>query len=107
MNDSIAIADQAERGRLTDSLRGLVGDAELLLKSAQRNGSEQFVAARDKFETQLQRARTELDALTDTAGYNVRRAARATDSAVHHHPYAAMGVAVGVGVLLGALVARR
>ena len=33
--------------------------------------------------------------------------AKATDQAVHEHPYQAIGIALGVGVLIGYLVARR
>jgi ElaB/YqjD/DUF883 family membrane-anchored ribosome-binding protein len=33
--------------------------------------------------------------------------ARITDKAVHTHPYRAIGIAFGVGALIGGLVARR
>lgn len=33
--------------------------------------------------------------------------AKATDRAVHEHPYQALGVAVGLGVLIGLLIGRR
>jgi ElaB/YqjD/DUF883 family membrane-anchored ribosome-binding protein len=33
--------------------------------------------------------------------------AKATDEAVHEHPYQLIGVAFGVGALIGYLVARR
>jgi ElaB/YqjD/DUF883 family membrane-anchored ribosome-binding protein len=33
--------------------------------------------------------------------------AKATDEAVHEHPYQAIGIALGVGALIGYLVARR
>lgn len=99
--------DNAVRDRLASSLREMVDEAEHLLKTAQRGGSEQFAVARDKFEAQLKRARTELDALQDTAAYNVRRAARVADGAVHDHPYAAAGLAAGVGMLIGMLITRR
>jgi ElaB/YqjD/DUF883 family membrane-anchored ribosome-binding protein len=33
-------------------------------------------------------------------------AAKAADKAVHDHPYPAMGIAFGVGLLIGVLVAR-
>jgi ElaB/YqjD/DUF883 family membrane-anchored ribosome-binding protein len=33
--------------------------------------------------------------------------AKATDEALHEHPYQAIGIAFGVGVLLGYLVMRR
>jgi ElaB/YqjD/DUF883 family membrane-anchored ribosome-binding protein len=32
---------------------------------------------------------------------------KATDEAVHEHPYPAIGIALGVGALVGYLVARR
>ncbi len=34
-------------------------------------------------------------------------AAKATDKAVHEHPYRAMGIALGVGTLIGVLISRR
>ncbi len=34
-------------------------------------------------------------------------AAKATDKAMHEHPYRAMGIALGMGVLAGVLIARR
>jgi ElaB/YqjD/DUF883 family membrane-anchored ribosome-binding protein len=33
--------------------------------------------------------------------------AKAVDETVHEHPYQAMGIALGVGVLLGVLITRR
>jgi ElaB/YqjD/DUF883 family membrane-anchored ribosome-binding protein len=99
--------EDSTRDRLATSLKHIVDEAEQLLRSAQRGGSEQFAAARDQFETQLRHAREELAALEDAAAYNARRAVRATDHAVHEHPYVAMGVAAGIGALLGMLIARR
>lgn len=99
--------DPAVRDRLMRSLQDMVADAEALLKSAQRSGSEQFVAARDKFESRLHQARLELASLQDAASQNVRHAARVADAAVHEHPYAAAGLAGGIGVLVGMLISRR
>ncbi len=103
----VATADQSARDRLAHSLQQMVDEAEHLLKNAQRTGSEQFNAARDKFESRLRSAKAELSDLEQTALDNARRAARATDHAVHEHPYTAMGIAAGVGLLVGMLVARR
>ena len=52
-------------------------------------------------------AKDELRRLEISAIDNAKRAARATDHAVHEHPYAAMGLAAGVGLLLGMLISRR
>ena len=95
------------RERLAQSLKHMVDEADHLLAKAERTGSEQFVAAREKFEAQLRQAKEELRHLEVTALENARRAARATDHAVHEHPYAAMGLAAGAGLLIGMLITRR
>ena len=105
--DSANTLEHAVRDRLAKSLQELVDDAEALLKAAQRSGSEQFVAARDSLEARVRHAQSELAALEDAAAYNVRRAARAADTAVHDHPYATAGMAAGVGLLVGMLISRR
>jgi ElaB/YqjD/DUF883 family membrane-anchored ribosome-binding protein len=107
MEASTPSADASARDRLAQSLKQMVDEAEQLLKTAQRTGSEQFNLARDKFESQLRHAKSELEQLEESAAYQARRAARATDQAVHEHPYAAMGLAAGVGLLIGMLITRR
>ena len=107
METTAVTADTTARDRLAESLKKIVDEADQLLKSAQGAGSDKFNAARDKFETQLRHARAELADLEEKAVYNAKRAARATDHAVHEHPYTAMGISAGVGLLLGLLIARR
>jgi ElaB/YqjD/DUF883 family membrane-anchored ribosome-binding protein len=107
MDTATLTPDQNARDRLAASLKQMVDEAEQLLKSAQGAGSDKFNAARDKFETQLRHARSELAELQENAAHNARRAARAADHAVHEHPYTAMGITAGVGLLLGMLIARR
>jgi ElaB/YqjD/DUF883 family membrane-anchored ribosome-binding protein len=107
METTLLNPDQTARDRLATSLKHMVDEADQLLKSAQGAGSDKFNAARDKFETQLRHARAELAELEDKAVHNAKRAARATDEAVHEHPYTAMTVSAAVGLLLGLLIARR
>jgi ElaB/YqjD/DUF883 family membrane-anchored ribosome-binding protein len=102
-----ASSDASARERLAESLKRTVDEAEQLLSKAERSGSDQFNAARDKFESQLRRAKDELRRLEASALENARRAARVTDETVHEHPYAAMGLAAGVGLLVGMLISRR
>jgi len=104
---SVDTSDTGTRERLAHSLQQMVDEADHLLKNAQRSGSDQFTAARDKFERQLRHAKDELQRLEDAAIHNAKRAARATDHAVHEHPYAAMGIAAGAGLLIGLLISRR
>jgi ElaB/YqjD/DUF883 family membrane-anchored ribosome-binding protein len=62
-----------------------VREARLRLTAALENSKEIYGRVRDK-----------------TVGY-----AKATDEAVHAYPYQAIGIAFGVGALLGFLVAQR
>ena len=100
-------SEMQTRERLAQSLKHMVDEADHLLAKAERSGSEQFNAAREKFETQLLHAKDELRRLEISAIDNAKRAARDTDHAVHEHPYAAMGLAAGVWLLLGMLISRR
>jgi len=100
-------SDVHARERLAQSLKHMVDEADHLLAKAERTGSEQFMAAREKFETQLLHAKDELRRLELSTLENAKRAARATDHAVHEYPYAAMGIAAGAGLLIGMLITRR
>jgi ElaB/YqjD/DUF883 family membrane-anchored ribosome-binding protein len=100
-------ASEAQRQRLAQGLQDMVEEGERLLRAARSSGSEHLSDLHDKLELQLQHARRELHALGETAAHNVRRAAHAADTAVHQHPYAAIGLAAGVGVLIGMLISRR
>ena len=93
--------------RLTEDLRHVVDDAEQLLKNAAGSGDAQFDALRERFDQQLRRMRLQLEDLEHDAVHKAREAARAADAAVHTHPYAAIGVAAAVGLLLGVVLARR
>jgi len=107
MDTTTTATDTNARERLTQSLKHMVDEADHLLAKAERTGSDQFNAAREKFETQLLHAKEELRRLELSAIDNAKRAARATDHAVHEHPYAAMGMAAGAGLLIGMLISRR
>ena len=100
-------AEPGGRDALASSLKRMVDEAEALLKSVQEAGGEQFAAARERFEQQLRFVKIELEDLELRAVENAKAAARATDAAVHEHPYVAMAIAAGVGALVGMLIARR
>ena len=55
-----------------------------------------------KLETAIERAKDTCERLEEKAA----AAARATDKVIKKHPYEAIGVALGLGVLIGVLVMR-
>lgn len=93
--------------RVSQHLRTLADEAEALLKAGARAGDQKFDAARERLHGELLHLRTRLAEIEAAAGASVKRAAHRTDEAVHTHPYAAMGTAAAVGLLLGFLLSRR
>ncbi|HZE61445.1 MAG TPA: DUF883 family protein [Burkholderiales bacterium] len=64
--------------KLMDDLRAVIADAEQLLRSA-----------------------------ADQAGPQVQGAGRELDAQVRKHPWAAVGVAAGIGLIVGILLSRK
>jgi len=66
--------------------------------------------AGEKVSEARKRLAAALDSAKEIAGRVREKAvegAKATDEAVHEHPYQSIGIALGVGALIGYLAARR
>ncbi|HMA06887.1 MAG TPA: DUF883 domain-containing protein, partial [Ramlibacter sp.] len=63
--------------------------------------------ARERLEESLKAAREEFARLEGAMVDGAKRAGRATDGYVREHPWESIGVGLGVGFLLGLLIARR
>jgi ElaB/YqjD/DUF883 family membrane-anchored ribosome-binding protein len=89
---------------MVEHISRLMNEAEALMAGpvADRAG-EKFSELRSRFENLQSKAAS---AYTD-ARKKVVAGARATDDTIRSHPYEALAVALGVGVLLGALVRRN
>jgi ElaB/YqjD/DUF883 family membrane-anchored ribosome-binding protein len=70
---------------------------------ATKHADSDHVDLREKLEAATEKARELCHKLQEKTA----AAAKATDAAVREHPYQAVGIAFGVGVLIGALVAWR
>jgi len=97
----------ATKDKLVADLKVLLADAEELLRATASQAGEKVAAARERMQASLASTRARLvdaeRALLETG----RRAARATDAYVQDHPWQAVGVAAGIGFLLGLLIGRR
>jgi ElaB/YqjD/DUF883 family membrane-anchored ribosome-binding protein len=95
------------RDRLAEDMRVLIQDSEELLRAAQRQGGEQIAAARERLENTVRQARRQLDNAESALTERARETARQTNHYVHEHPWTAVSVAAGTGMLMGMLLARR
>lgn len=92
---------------ISTHLQALADEAEALLKASARAGDDKLSAARSRLADELAHIRTRLGELEGKAESRVKAAAQRTDETVHTHPYAAMGAAAAVGLLLGFVLGRR
>jgi ElaB/YqjD/DUF883 family membrane-anchored ribosome-binding protein len=81
----------------------LAEDARALMAATADVAGEKVGEARKRLAAALDRAREIAGRVRDKAV----EGAKATDEAVREHPYQAIGIAFGVGALLGFLIARR
>jgi len=74
------------------------------LKNAAREGAQQAAdatrEAANRLSTAMQTAKNNIQEKTTAS-------ARATDRAIRQHPYESLGIAFGVGLLLGVIISRR
>ena len=90
-------------GKLVEDFKVVMHDAESLLKASAGELGERAREARTRLAASLQSARVKLTLAEERAFAG----AKATDRVIREHPYQSLGVAFGVGLLLGVLVARR
>lgn len=93
--------------KLMHDLKTVVGDAEDLLKATASQSGEQIARIRTRAEESLRTARERMKEITQGAEVQARLAAREVDKQVHEHPWTAVGVAAGIGLVLGILLGRK
>jgi ElaB/YqjD/DUF883 family membrane-anchored ribosome-binding protein len=95
------------RDKLVQDLKIVISDAEELLRATASTAGEKVVAAREKVQDSLQRAKVKLAEVEDVIIDSGKQAARAADEYVRDNPWRAVGIAAGVGVIIGMLISRR
>jgi ElaB/YqjD/DUF883 family membrane-anchored ribosome-binding protein len=95
------------RETATSEVKGALSDAQSLLQQAAAVGGEQARELQQRAAEALRTGQQKLREIQSAVTQNTRAAAQATDSWVHTNPWSAIGVAAGVGFLIGMLVSRR
>ena len=93
--------------KLRRDLRTVVEDAEALLQATAAHTGERVDGIRARAQASLKQAKSRLLEAEDEALEQVRAAAATADEYVRENPWQAVGVAAGVGLLLGLLLSRR
>jgi len=102
MNDT-----QVTKDKLVSDFKAVVADTEELLKLTAGQAGDKVADVRVRLNDKLTAAKYKLQDLEAAVVEKTKAAARATDDYVHDNPWKSVGVAAGVGFLLGLLVNRR
>lgn len=95
------------REKLAADLKTVIADAEELLTATSGQTGEKVAALRERMAANLRTARHKLEDIEAAVRERARNAAHATDDYVHEKPWQAIGIAAGVGLLVGLLIGRR
>lgn len=89
--------------RLARDLKAVVRDAEDLLKATAGQAGEHVSEMRSRLTGALDAAKVTCHRLEE----KTVAAAKATDQTIRDHPYESIGIAFGLGLLIGVLVTRK
>jgi ElaB/YqjD/DUF883 family membrane-anchored ribosome-binding protein len=88
-------------------LKVVSADAEELLKMTADQVGDKAVELRQRMMARMEEAKADLARMQDIAMGKAKDAGRAADTYVRENPWTAVGIAAGVGVVLGMLISRR
>ena len=97
----------APRDKLMSDLRLVVADAEELLRLTASQTGEGAAEVRSRVQATLSQAKANLLHAQETAVAKAKAAGHAADDYVHENPWRSIGVAAGIGLLVGVLIGRR
>jgi ElaB/YqjD/DUF883 family membrane-anchored ribosome-binding protein len=97
---------EVSKEKLMQDLQNVVADAEELLRATASQTGERVAIARERIEENLVAAKARLEVAERAVFEKTKQAATATDEYVHDNPWQAIGVAAGVGLLVGMLISR-
>jgi ElaB/YqjD/DUF883 family membrane-anchored ribosome-binding protein len=93
--------------KLIEDLKVVIRDAEALIKATAAQTGDKIQEVRSRAEESLARAKVRLNEAEAEAMKQAREVADATEEYVRENPWQSIGIAAGVGLLLGVLIARR
>lgn len=98
---------QLSKEKLIKDLHQGIADSEEMLKLTADEVSAGAVQLRARVRERMEQAKTELLHLQQVTVEKAKAAGHATDAFVHENPWRSVGIAAGVGLVIGMLISRR
>ena len=96
--------EATSKERLVGDLKNLVADAEELLKATASQAGDKIGVARQKIEQSLIEGKKALPDAEKSLVAKSKEAAEIADDYVRENPWSAVGIAAGIGLVLGLLI---
>jgi ElaB/YqjD/DUF883 family membrane-anchored ribosome-binding protein len=88
-------------------MKVVITDAEELLRATAGQAGEKIGVARERIQDSIYQAKVKLAEAEAVVRERARQAAQYTDEYVRENPWRAIGVAAGIGLVLGLVLSRR
>lgn len=95
------------KDKLMNDLRAGIADAGELLRMTADQAGQGAADLRSRVQARMNQAKADLMQLQEAAVDKAKAAGHATDEFVHDNPWKSIGIAAGVGLVIGLLVSRR
>ncbi|MEM9400042.1 MAG: DUF883 family protein [Verrucomicrobiota bacterium] len=103
-HDSIMSETQT---KLVSDVKEVIADAEALIKATADDIGEKAGKAREQLSKSVGDAKVKIQEVETVVREQTIAGAKETDKVIRQHPYESIGVAFGIGVLLGVLLNRK
>ncbi len=97
----------SNKQRFVSDMKVVVSDAEEILRATAGVAGEKMTDLRERIGERLRDAKLRIADAEAALVDKTKAAARATDDYVNDNPWQAVGIAAGVGLLLGIIIGRR
>ena len=97
----------SNKEKLVSDMKVVVSDAEEILRATAGVAGEKVGELRERIIDRLRDAKVRIADAEEMLVDRTKAAARATDDYVNDNPCRAVGIAAGVGLLLGIIIGRR
>lgn len=103
----MTVTNDVSKEKLISDFKVVVADAEELLRATANQAGDKAADLRVKIQGHLADAKVRLADAEAAVVDKAKLVGRATDDYVHDNPWRSVGIAAGVGLIVGLLIGRR
>ena len=95
------------KDKIVQDFKTVYSDVEELLRATASQTGEKIGILRERLQEHMHKAKDRLADTREVVVDKTKQAARVTDEYVHDNPWHAVGIAAGIGLVIGMLISRR